>query len=85
MKCFICLAQHDPDTACAPLNKPKQNGTDDLFDPSPGEALEKYGPAFTASYDGEDACCGAGIAVGDWIRADGQGGWVHDSCMHLLR
>lgn len=47
----------------------------DPFD-DPGEVPE-FGPVFIAIYDSDDACCGYGIEVGDQIRADGQGGYIH--------
>lgn len=54
------------------------DGSDDLFD-----AVEEpiaFGPVVTAQYDSDDdACCGEGIGIGDEIRADGQGGWIHAS------
>ena len=80
-QCFTCLGQHASDAPCVPLNKPKAPGADDLWDePGPAKVLEQYGPPITALYDGEDSCCGAGINEGDTIRADGQGGWIHDEC-----
>ena len=38
------------------------------------------GPWFTAQYEGECAGCGAGIAPGDTIRADGQHGYLCGEC-----
>lgn len=38
------------------------------------------GPIFTAGYDSDDSCCGEGIVEGERIRADGEGGWVHEDC-----
>lgn len=53
--------------------------SEDFYDETgPAPAASPFGPIFTATYESEDACCGDGIEVGDQIRADGQGGWIHD-------
>lgn len=72
--CWTCNAEHDPDDAC---RRPAPAASD-LFDDA--EEAPAVGPAFTASFDGEDSCCGAGITAGETIRADGSGGWIHDDC-----
>ena len=41
---------------------------------------ELWGPWFTAGYDSSCAGCGDGILAGDKIRADGQGGYLCESC-----
>lgn len=83
-KCWTCGGEHDLDAACGASPAVRANRaaggpgcelddrTADLFDES-----EKFGPVFTATYDGEDACCGNGIEEGESIRADGEGGWIH--------
>lgn len=57
----------------------------DLFDGP--EPATQFGPVFTATYVGDDACCGDGIGIGDEIRADGSGGWIHasEACERLVR
>ncbi len=81
MTCFTCLTDHPYDEACArpahPIDRPGDDLFDDADDASPVSGL---GPVFTATYDGEDACCGEGIEVGQRIRADGAGGWIHEGC-----
>jgi hypothetical protein len=58
--------------------------TDDWYDePSATTGtVPAPGPVFTAAYDSE---CSEGdeILTGDSIRADGEGGYVHASCLRL--
>lgn len=55
--------------------------TDDDWYDEPS-ATPEPGPVFTASYDSECAD-GDEILAGDSIRADGEGGYVHASCLRL--
>lgn len=55
--------------------------SDDLFDDVDDQSL---GPVFAATYDGDDDCCGQGIEVGESIRADGYGGWIHERCTDMI-
>jgi hypothetical protein len=47
--------------------------------------IPKLGPAFMATFESDDACCGEGIVPGEDIRSDGEGGWIHadDSCERI--
>jgi hypothetical protein len=96
--CWTCNTEHDLDAACsasaavrsmrsagAPGNEFADHTSPDLFDDA--APLSKLGPVFTATYVSEDACCGDGIGVGDEIRSDGQGGWIHasEACERLVR
>lgn len=38
------------------------------------------GPWFEAGYEGDCSGCFAEIAIGDIIRADGEGGWQRQEC-----
>jgi hypothetical protein len=47
--------------------------------PPPPEPPRQLGPWFTAQYDG--TCSeGCPIEAGDQIRADGEGGWLCETC-----
>lgn len=39
-----------------------------------------YGPRFPAGYPGDCDGCGDRFEAGDTIRADGQGGWLCETC-----
>ena len=80
-RCWTCNTDHDLDEACAKSMRGASvvaaggRLADDFFDaPNPKP------PVITAAFDSEDACCGNGIEVGDRIRSDGEGGWVHEDC-----
>jgi hypothetical protein len=64
-----CIHDVDP-AACGTCNPPSE------LAPSP----ELWGPLFTAGYYDTCAGCGDGILPGDTIRADGQEGWLCESC-----
>lgn len=66
--------------AGSPGNEIYDATTPDLFDDA--QDAPRLGPVFTATFDSEDACCGMGIEIGDDVRADGHGGWIHadDEC-----
>lgn len=86
-QCYTCMGDHDPDEACRRIAQ--QPGrpvpTDDLFDAA--EEEPRLGPVIIAQYFGEDECCGGGIGIGDEIRSDGQGGWIHasEACERMAR
>lgn len=51
------------------------------FDPF-DDLTETAAPWFTAGFDGDPAsCCGSVVLEGETIRADGEGGWEHESCI----
>lgn len=78
-RCWTCNSDHDLDEACAQSMRGRSvtaSGSrlaDDLFE-------SRRRPVITASFRGEDACCGEGIRPGDHIRSDGEGGWIHEDC-----
>jgi hypothetical protein len=93
-RCWTCNTEHDLDVPCrqSPAARARQAAgsrddwtSDDLFDTA--EDAPKFGPVIEATYAGEDACCGDWIEVGQEIRADGQGGWIHatTTCERLAR
>jgi hypothetical protein len=43
-------------------------------------ARPRYGPWFTAAFDGGCDGCGEQIEEGDQIRSDGEGGWLCLDC-----
>lgn len=57
----------------------------DLIDDA--DDTPRLGPIIVAQYVGDDDCCGEGIGLGDEIRADGQGGWIHasEACERMAR
>lgn len=78
-KCWTCNSEHDLDEACRAsmtAHSARAAGGDPFMTPS--EA--RFGPVFIASHDGNDVCCGDGIWNGERIRADGEGGFVHEEC-----
>ena len=80
-RCWTCNTEHDLDEPCgasmrAVSERAAGGSVSDLF----MNAGSKLGPVFTATYDGEDSCCGEGIEEGDSIQADGEGGWIHQGC-----
>lgn len=97
-RCWTCNFEHDLNEACRastavrsvrsagrPGNELADHTSPDLFDNA--EDSPQLGPVFMATYDCEDACCGEGIVVGEDIRADGSGGWIHadDGCERVAR
>jgi hypothetical protein len=81
-RCWTCNSDHELDEACAQSMRATSvvaaggRIADDLF-----ETRER--PVFLASYRTEDSCCGEGIRIGDRIRSDGDGGWIHEDCEDL--
>lgn len=65
-----CKHLIDPASACLDCHPPAV--------PLPGSSL--WGPFFQASYEGECDHCGDDIYPGDAIRADGEGGWLCETC-----
>lgn len=45
----------------------------------------RIGPAFSARFAGECDGCGGPIEPGDWIAADGDGGWLCPACLDDAR
>lgn len=92
--CWTCLSEHAIDAPCGAnqaVRAQRSEGTPgntifdrtaDLFDEA-----DSFGPVITATYEGEDSCCGMGIEEGDRIRADGQGGWIHanEDCERMAK
>ena len=56
-----------------PAVDPFASGSDDAARSGPG-------PWFYASYDGDCTTCGSPYEEGDFIRADGDGGWEAQDC-----
>jgi hypothetical protein len=50
-----------------------------LPDPEPVDATQ-WGPWFACQRPGSCSSCGAGFAEFDFIRADGEGGWLAECC-----
>ncbi len=81
-RCWTCNTDHDLDDVCATSMRGRTvtaaggRLADDLHE----RDTPRLGPVFTASFPGEPACCEQGIDVGDRIRADGEGGWIHEEC-----
>jgi hypothetical protein len=40
------------------------------------------GPWFGAQFDGDCSGCGGDVTAGEYIRADGEGGWLCGTCGH---
>lgn len=66
-----CKHLIDPASACLDCSPP---AVPPLSDPS------LRGPFFIAARDGECDHCGDDICTGDAIRADGEGGWLCETC-----
>lgn len=81
-RCWTCNSDHDLDEPCATSMRGRTvtaaggSLASDLFERN----APRRGPVFTASFPGEPACCEQGIDVGDRIRSDGEGGWIHEDC-----
>jgi hypothetical protein len=76
-KCWTCSTEHDVDEPCARSDFARSSAAaggsaSQLFGLTTG-----FGTPFTASFDSDDDCCGAGIWEGEQIRSDGDGGWIH--------
>jgi hypothetical protein len=84
-RCWTCNSGHDLDEPCASSMRGRTvtaaggRLADDLTE----RDTPRLGPVITARYPSEDACCGEGIHEGDRIRADGEGGWIHEDCEYL--
>lgn len=46
----------------------------------PTAVQRPFGRPFRAAYPGSCSDCGGRFGADDWIRADGDGGYVHDDC-----
>ena len=91
-RCWTCQSEHDPDEACpagmaARSARAAGGSLSDLVDDADDDDGPRFGPVFIAQYAGDDDCCGGGIGLGDEIRADGQGGWIHasEACERMTR
>lgn len=47
---------------------------------APERRTRELGPVIAAMYPGDCSGCAGEIEPGDAIRADGDGGWLHDGC-----
>lgn len=54
----------------------------DFYDEPETTQVDRFGPVFVATYEGDCASCADPIVPGEDIRADGRGGWIHadDQC-----
>ena len=66
-----CKHLIDPASACGTCYPPP-------VPPLPDPSL--WGPFFTAARPDECAHCGCDVSPGDAIRADGEGGWLCETC-----
>ena len=79
---WTCNTEHDLDEPCATSMRGRTVAAaggrlaDDLTE----RDTTRLGPVLTAGYATDDTCCGEGIEAGDRIRADGEGGWIHEEC-----
>lgn len=67
-------------TECALTELPVEMCAHCRGDRLPTDDRPELGPPFPARYDGECSGCGDDFAAGDTIRADGQGGWLCETC-----
>lgn len=72
----MALCKHDLEDGCADCGTAPPAAT-----PSPADP-RFFGPWFEAQFGGDCDGCGSDIAEGDYIRADGEGGWLCGICGH---
>jgi hypothetical protein len=53
----------------------------DFFDEAEAIETPALGPIFTATYESDCESCDDPIVVGEDIRADGHGSWIHADTM----